>query len=312
MRVHSEYDFLLDAKSTRDVYAQHVHDGSDDVALVRAALREDARVQVRRNAIVALSASLKERGVPDYIYALDDPASEVRAEGAASLANYVAATMQPVNNDALTALKTHASGLRAALASDEPTTRYNAARVLRLIGDPKTDLATLLRDDSPLVRSEGLSLVATRSLGPSETALLDSVARTDSDAALRARAVTLVAAKAPPKLAVPIVSAALGRNDVDRSTADAVRDARLTGVLSAILDYLRGRPYRTEWLNALMSFRPPCAAQLLAQMMADATSGHAAEEALRTLSGHREWSATQLEAWAKAQPADVVPCAGPR
>src|SRR5262249_52119528 len=68
MRVHSEYDFLLDAKSTRDVYAQHVHDGSDDVALVRAALREDARVQVRRNAIVALSASLKERGVPDYIY----------------------------------------------------------------------------------------------------------------------------------------------------------------------------------------------------------------------------------------------------
>ena len=310
MRAHSEYDFLLSAASTRELYAQHVDDGPDAVALVRAALREDARPELRRNAIVALSASLQERGIRDYAAALDDAALEVVAEGAATLATYgVAATGRLESADAMSALRAHAPRLRDVLGSRDDTARYNAARALRVIADPIVDLAVLLGDESTLVRSEGVSLAATRSLGPGEVTLLDRLARTDPDAALRARVVTVVAAKAPPELAVPVVSAALARNDIDRTTADAVRESRLIGVVPAMLAYLHSHPSRTEWLGALMSFRPTCAARTLTGLVADPASGHAAQEALRALSGHPDWSLEQLEVWAKAQPDDVAPCA---
>ena len=311
MRANTENDFLIAPASTRDLRAQHQNDGPADIARVRAALHEDARPEVRRNAIVALSASLQERALPDYIAALDDTAPQVAGEAAAALATYGAPTTgRDENAEALGALRSHAVVLRAALTSPDITTRYNVARALRVIADPDTDLGIVLGDQTSLVRSEGLGLAASRTLGAADVALLDKVARQDSDPALRARAVTVVAAKAPAELAAPVVSAALGRNDVDRTTADAVSEAHLTAVIPAILTYLRARPYRLEWLTTLIAFNPPCAARTLAGMLSDATSGHAAEQALRTMSGKPSLSTEQLVVWANAQPDDVAPCAG--
>src|SRR5688572_16148780 len=54
MQIHPEYDDLL-SSSTHDVHAEHQHDGPDEVARVRAALRTDSRPEVRRNALVALT-----------------------------------------------------------------------------------------------------------------------------------------------------------------------------------------------------------------------------------------------------------------
>jgi len=69
MHLDHRFDFLLGA--TRDIYRAHVKADAARVALVRAALHEDAREEVRRNAIVALTAAQDAAAVPDYIAALD-------------------------------------------------------------------------------------------------------------------------------------------------------------------------------------------------------------------------------------------------
>ncbi|MDB4959146.1 MAG: hypothetical protein JWO36_6715, partial [Myxococcales bacterium] len=64
MHADSRFDFLLSPEGTHELYEAHRHDTPDQVALIRAALNEDARVRVRVNAIVALSASQKQHAMP--------------------------------------------------------------------------------------------------------------------------------------------------------------------------------------------------------------------------------------------------------
>lgn len=313
MRVHTEYDFLLANSSTHELYAAHVNDGPEQVARARSALHEDSRVQVRRNAIVALSAALKDNGVPDYLSALDDQAPAVIAEAAASLTTYAAETTgRPKNLELIGKLREHAAALRKVFTSPDATARYNAACALNLIEDPEVDLATVLADPVAIVRNEGLGIAASRKLGPAEVKVLDALAQKDTEPQLRARAVTIVVLRAAPDLAAPVLAAALARGDVDRQTADAAGDQRLVAALPAMLAYLRAHPYDLAWLTAVKSFKAPCSARALAALLANNMTGSEALAALRALSGKPDWSAEQLAAWAQAQPEDIVPCATPR
>jgi hypothetical protein len=311
-QVQPDNDFLLAHRSTHDLYAAHVHDGPDEVARVRAALRDDPRAEVRRNALVALTASQKAAGMADYIAALDDRAPEVATEAAAALASWAPAYLdRPEHAEAIAALRAHAPALRDALGATRETTRYNAVRALRVIADPDTDLAVVLGDESPLVRAEGVLLAGTRSLGADDVARLDRLAVADPEPRLRWSALVQIIQQAPPELSVPSVSAALARGDVDRTTADAVAAKQLAGAIPAILTFLQGGAkgfQRTEWLGALMSFRPVCAARTIAGLLSDPTVGPAALDALRALSGRRDAAADQLRAWAEEQPAAVPPC----
>jgi hypothetical protein len=305
MRIHPEYDFLASPSSTHSIYDDHRHDGPDEVAKVRAALRDDARAEVRRNAIVALTASAAERGMADYVAALDDPDPLVLAQAAAAVALYGVAYMgRPSDDAALRALRAHAPALRAALASADAAARYEAAAALATIADPGADLGLMLRDDSILVRREALRLARSREIAARDVALLDGVARNDSDAQLRADAVAVVIEQAPPELAAPVVIAALGRDDVSRGVAEAVGVRKLTAVVPAIVTHLRAVPKDTIWLDTLVGLHATCAAQAIASLLSDYTARGPAIEALRALSGLADGTADQLAAWAKTQPED--------
>jgi hypothetical protein len=311
MRVHHEYDFLLSASSTSELHHQHVHDTPEQVAHVRAALHNDARVDVRRNAVVALEAALSERCIPDCIAALADSAPEVSTEAAAGLATYAPAYLsRPENPPALAALRSHAAALRSAMASSNETVRYNAAMALRTIADAQVDLGVLLRDDSPLVRREGLALASVRVLGAPEVKALDELAHKDPDQQLRTQAVNVVAYYAPA-LALPVLQAAFTRGDVDNGTANAIEDRRLVAATPAVLGYLQRQPKAVRWLQTLVAFKATCAARAIAGLLSDDTAGYPATEALRTLSGHPDWPTAQLAAWAARQPGDVGPCVEP-
>jgi HEAT repeat protein len=311
MRVHHEYDFLLSASSTSELHNRHVHDTPEQVALVRAALHNDARVDVRRNAVVALEAALSERSIPDCIAALNDPAPEVLSEAAAGVATYAPAYLsRPENPAALAALRSHAAAPRSALASSNETVRYNAAMALRVTADAQVDLGVLLRDDSPLVRREGLALASARPLAAPDVKALDELAHNDPDQQLRTQAVNAVAYYAPA-LALSVLQAAFARGDVDNGTANAIEGRKLTAATPAILGYLQRQPKAVRWLQTLVAFKATCAARAIAGLLSDDTAGFPATEALRALSGHPDWPAAQLAAWAAQQPGDVAPCVAP-
>ena len=312
MDVHHEFDFLISASSTRELHAQHVNDGPEELAQVRAALRTDSRSEVRRNAIVALTAALAERGIPDYISALDDSAADVVAEAAFSLATYSPAYMtRPESKEGMAALRTHATALRGALQSSSARTRFDAAHALRVIADPDVDLSLLLEDESSLVRNEGMALAYERSVDAKEVALLDKVARSDSDEDLRGQALALVARRAPPSLAVPVLSAAFARGEVPFILANAVEDAKLTQLTPSIVEYVEGHPKAFRWLAVLSSFNATCAARKIAAMLSDPATGPYALDALRSLSGHSEWGEEQVKQWAMQQSEDAAPCLAP-
>jgi HEAT repeat protein len=270
---------------------------------------DNSRAQVRRNAIVALSAALKDKAVPDYLAALDDQAPEVAAEAAASLTTYAdEATDRPKNAELIGKLREHAAMLRNVFTSPNATARYNAAFALNLIGDPEVDLATVLTDPVAIVRMEGLGIAASRKLGPADVKVLDTLARKDPDSQLRIQAVTVVVLRAPPDLATPVLAAAFERGDVDLTTANAAEDQRLIAALPAILAYLRAHPYDVSWVSVVKSFNAPCAARTLAMLLSNNMSGSEALATLRSLSGKASATAEQLIAWAQTQPDDTTPC----
>src|SRR3569623_78975 len=159
----SRYDFLLSPEGAHDLYMAHRNDSAEEVAVIRAALRDDARTQVRVNAIVALSASQQQRAMPDFVMALDDPEPAVVSEAALHVASGGRESVaHPTDQNAMAALRSHAAGIRAALASDSIRVRYNAATALVAITDPELDLGKLLRDDEALVRGVGLDLAVER------------------------------------------------------------------------------------------------------------------------------------------------------
>jgi HEAT repeat protein len=308
MHEDAKYDFLLSAASTRELWAQHRNDDPQTIALVRAALKHDAREQVRRNAVVALTASVMARGVPDYIPALDDPSPIVAAEAAFALATYAPASLSgPENEPAMTALRGHATQLRALLASPSETARFNAATALRVIADPDVPLAKLLGDDSALVRREGLDLAARRSIGAPELQALATLAEHDSDPQLRITAVNTAIDRAP-QLAASLLSSALQRGDVDRGTAQLIAQHKLTASVPAILAYLARQPRAAYFFETLAALGATCAARAIAAHATDAWSTGFAIDALRALSGHADWSKDQLFAWAAQQPDDAAPC----
>lgn len=299
--MHADHrdDFLLGP--TREVYRAHVEADAARVALVRRALAEDARPEVRRNAIVALTAAQKAAAVPDYVAALDDAAPVVAAEAAAALAAFGPASLAgPANELALAALRAHAPRLRALLAEADETTRFNALSALVAIADPDASLATVLGDGSALVRREALALAGARTLGADDVAALGAFAAADRDAQLRVMAVNLVLARAPER-ATPVVTAALARGDADRSTASLVADARLVALVPAILAYLKANPKEPYFFATLAAFGATCAAKTIAQLANGPWSRSFAVDALAQLSGHADWSADQLFAWASTQ-----------
>lgn len=308
MHEDAKYDFLLSASSTRELWAAHRDDDSQTIALVRAALKHDAREQVRRNAVVALTASVMARGVPDYVAALDDPSPVVAAEAAYALAIYGPASLSgPENEPAMTALRGHAALLRALLASPGETARFNAATALRVIVDQDVPLARLLGDDSALVRREGLDLAARRSIGAPELQALAAVAERDPDPQLRVTAVNTAIDRAP-QLAGVLLSSALQRGDVDRGTAQLIAQHKLTASVPGILAYLARQPRAAYFLETLAALGATCAARAIAAHATDAWATGFAIDALRVLSGHADWSKDQLFAWAAQQPDDAAPC----
>lgn len=308
MHEDAKYDFLLSGASTREVWAQHRNDDAQTIALVRAALRHDAREQVRRNAVVALTASIMARGVPDYIAALDDASPIVAAEAAYALAIYGPASLSgPENVPAMTALRGHAPLLRALLASPGETVRFDAATALRVIADPDVSLARLLGDDSALVRREGLELAAGRSIGVPELQALAAVAERDPDPQLRVTAVNTAVDRAPA-LAGALLASALQRGDVDRGTAQLIAQHRLAAAVPGILAYVARQPHAAFFFETLAALGATCAARAIAAHAGDAWSTGFAIDALRALSGHADWSKDQLFAWAAQQPDDAAPC----
>ena len=308
MHEDAKYDFLLSAESTRELWAAHRNDDPQTIALVRAALKRDAREQVRRNAVVALTASLMARGVPDYIAALDDPSPIVAAEAAFALATYGPASLSgPENEPAMAALRGHAAQLRALLASPGETARFNAATALRAIADPDVPLARLLGDASALVRREGLDLAAHRAIGAPELQALATLAEHDPDPQLRITAVNTAVDRAP-QLAASLLSSALQRGDVDRGTAQLIAQHKLTTSVPAILAYLTRQPRAAYFLETLAALGATCAARAIAAHATDAWSTGFAVDALRALSGHADWPKDQLFAWAAQQPDDGPPC----
>ncbi|HZJ67401.1 MAG TPA: hypothetical protein VFD36_28025 [Kofleriaceae bacterium] len=308
MHEDPKYDFLLSAASTRELWADHRNDDAQTIALVRAALKHDAREQVRRNAVVALTASLTARGVPDYIGALDDPSLVVAAEAAYALATYGPASLSgPENEPAMTALRGHAPMLRAVLASPSETARFNAATALRVIADPEVSLARLLGDSSALVRREGLDLAAQRAIGAPELQELAAVAERDPDPQLRVTAVNTAIDRAP-QLAGAMLTAALQRGDVDRGTAQLIAQHKLTASVPGILAYVARQPRAAYFFQTLAALGVVCAARAIAAHATDAWATGFAIDALRALSGHADWSKDQLLAWAAQQPDDAAPC----
>lgn len=305
MEIHHEFDDLLDAPSTHDLHEQHVHDDATAVAHVRAALRTDSRPEVRRNALVALSAAIRDQAIPDYVSALDDPDLDVAAQAADQLVSWAPAYMGRKQNDAgMSALRAHADKLRNALDSTNETTRYYGARGLRVIADTQVPLAKLLGDGSGLVRAEGLLLAQSRSLGSDDVKALDKLSRTDPDERKRSQAVTVVVDKAPPELALAVLEAALSRGDVDTSTADAVRARQMKIAIPAIVRWVPSHPKDLAWLDTLVALNATCAASTLVTLLSDFTAGTPARDALRALSGHPEWREAELTKWA----ATVPPC----
>jgi HEAT repeat protein len=308
MHEDAKYDFLLSPASTREVWAQHRNDDAQTIALVRAALKHDAREQVRRNAVVALTASLMARGVPDYIAALGDPSLIVAAEAAYALATYGPASLSGTENEpAMTALRGHAPLLRALLASPSETARFNAATALRVIADPDVPLAKLLGDDSALVRREGLDLAARRSIGAPELQALAAVAERDPDPQLRITAVNTAVDRAP-QLAGALLASALERGDVDRGTAQLIAQHELTTAVPGILAYIAREPRAAYFFETLAALGATCAARAIAAHASDAWATGFAIDALRVLSGHADWSRDQLFAWAAQQADDAPPC----
>lgn len=307
MRVDHRFDFLIG--ETREVYRAHVDADAARVALVRVALVEDARPEVRRNAIVALTAARKAEAVPEYAAALDDRDAGVAAEAAAALAVFGPASLAgPANEPALAALRAHAARLRALLDAEGETVRFDALSGLVAIADPEAPLAKVLGDASGLVRRAALELAGARALGQEDVAALDAFAAREPDAQLRVRAVNLVLGRAPG-LAVPMVTAALGRGDADRTTATLVADARLVALVPAILAYLKAHPREPYFFATLAAFGATCAAKTIAQLANGPWSESFAIDALAKLSGHAEWSTAQLFAWASAQRESGPPCA---
>lgn len=106
------------------------------------------------------------------------------------------------------------------------------------------------------VRAEALGIAASRSLGPGDVKALDAMARTDPDPRLRVRATTIVVLHAAPELAVPVLSAALDRGDVDRTTADAAA----LHPQAAMVSYVRAHPQEAAWAQAIAAIEQPCSA----------------------------------------------------
>jgi hypothetical protein len=306
MHPDRQFDFLLG--TTQEIYRAHVEADAARVALVRAALFEDARPDVRRNAIVALTAARKAAAVPDYIAAIDDSAPSVAAEAAASLAAFGPVSLSgPANEPALAALRAHAPRLRELLGAPLETTRFNALCALVAIADQDTPLATVLGDEAGLVRREALELAGARTLGADDVAALGAFAAKDPDAQLRVMAVNLVAARAP-QLALPVLAAALARGDADRSTAGLVTDAKLVALVPAILAYLKANPKEPYFFATLAAFGATSAAKTIAQLAKGPWNEAFAIDALAKLAGHDDWPTDKLFAWANAQRESGPPC----
>ena len=146
MTEEKKFDFLAEDIGTRELYARHREDSPETIATLRAALRIDARPNVRQNAIVALSASPDVAKLDDFIVALDDNDPGVVSEGGFSIAAMLtdASVADADRTRGLVALRAHADPLRNAFSSTRERVRFNVMTALEAIVDHDFDVAKAL------------------------------------------------------------------------------------------------------------------------------------------------------------------------
>lgn len=309
-RIHHEYDYLL-ANRAKENHHDEFGLGRPpiDVPKARAALLEDSRAEIRVRALMSIAAALAEKGIPDYIAALDDPSIDVVAEAAHELAATGSAYMdRDPSAPAMSALRTHAAGLRTIATTSGAVgvgaVRAHAAEALVFISD-RDSLTPFLRDKE--LAGFGVELAAQLSLSAEEIGLLEKIVRAEPK---NTGALRVLVDKSPP-VGLPLLKAAIERGDADFEFADVVVAHKFTGAIPGIVRVLAKTPrdYSVmRWIDALAKLNAVCTARAIANILADPVFESSAIVALRSLSGHPDFTELQLEHWAMSQPDDVTPC----
>ncbi len=319
MTDEKKFDFLAEDIGTRELYAQHRGDSPEVIATLKAALRTDARPNVRQNAIVALSASPDVAKLDDFIVALDDHDPGVVSEGGFSIAAMLTdvSLADTARTRGLVALRAHAEPLRSAFSSTRERVRFNVMTALEAIVDPDFDIAKALRDEASLIRSEGLALAVSRAnvdhkLSPHDIDTLIEFIRDNKDARLHDDAMDLLVRFAPVE-AGPLLVSSIANDSVGYQGLKHLVEMHLTNAVPEILAYIKS--HRNQWsrehLETLVAFHATCAAPLMAELLTgepDKVRSAWINDALRALSDQRELSDKQVVGWANRQVADAAPC----
>ena len=319
LREDKRFDFLIENISTRELYARHHADTPAMIATLREALRHDSRPNVRQNAIVALSATLDDSVLDDFIVALDDRDPGVVSEAGFTLAARLSnlALAETSRTLALAALHAHSTALRAAFESPRERVRFNAIMELEAIGDPDFDLGKALADSGSLIRAEAVRFAAARGetakrLSAKDADALIAFLGTNRDVQLHDDIMALLARYAPTQ-AEPLLLGSIADNSVTAQDLKLVVELKVTAAVPAIVSYLKSHPdhWSKEHLETLEAFHAVCAGPVVADLFSEQTDKvlqSVVRDALRGLSAQSDASDSELVAWAKRQTADASPC----
>lgn len=319
MTAEKRFDFLAEDISTRELYARHHGDSPEMIATLRAALRTDARPNVRQNAIVALTASPDAATLDDFIVGLEDHDPAVVSEAGFSIAAMLKdmSLADTARTRALVALRAHAETLRNAFGSTRERVRFNVMTALEAIVDPNFDIAKALQDEASLVRNEGLALAAGRAnmdrkLSRHDVDALIDFVRQNKDARFHDDAMDLLVRFAPAQ-AGPLLVSSIADDSIGYQGLKHLVELNLTNAVPAILAYIKAHPgqWSKEHLDTLVAFHATCGAPLIAELFAaehDKVRSAWISDALRALSEQHELGDQALVSWANRQAADAAPC----
>lgn len=319
MTAKKQFDFLAEDIGTRELYARHHGDSAEMIATLRAALRTDARPNVRQNAIVALSASPDTATLDDFIVGLDDSDPDVVSEAGFSIAAMLkdASIADAARTRWLGALRANAEPLRKAFDSTRERVRFNVMTALEAIVDHDFDIARALQDEASLVRNEGLALAVSRAnldqkLSAHDVDAVIKFVRQTKDARFHDDGMDLLVRFAPAQ-AGPLLVNSIGDDTIGYQGLKHLVALRLTNAVPAILAYVKSHPgqWSKEHLETLVAFHATCAAPLMAELFAaehDKVRSAWIGDALRALSERNELSDKELVGWAKRQVVDAAPC----
>jgi hypothetical protein len=319
MTAKKQFDFLAEDIGTRELYARHHGDSPEMIATLRAALRTDARANVRQNSIVALSATPDMATLDDFILGLGDPDPAVVSEAGFSIAAMLkdSSLADATRTRGLGALRAKAEPLRKAFDSTRERVRFNVMTALEAIVDHDFDVARALRDPASLVRNEGLALAIIRAnadqkLSAHDVDALIEFVRQTKDARFHDDGMDLLVRFAPAQ-AGPLLISSIGDDTIGYQGLKHLVEMKLTNAVPAILAYVKAHPdqWSKEHLETLVAFHATCAAPLMADLFTaehDKVRSAWIGDALRALSERNELSDKDLVGWAKRQVVDAAPC----